>query len=77
LSENVSPSSLAKMQASKARFHPIEAGITGETDIEVVKGIIENQEIIIGSYKIIRTLEEGALVKINNLKKPSDKEEGK
>ena len=64
-------------KTSKARFHPIEAGITGETDIEVVKGITENQEIIIGSYKIIRTLEEGALVKINNLKKPSDKEEGK
>jgi HlyD family secretion protein len=49
-----------------ARFRPVETGITGETDIEVLKGLEEKEEIISGSYKTIRTLEEWAAVKVNN-----------
>jgi HlyD family secretion protein len=64
-------------KTNKARFTPIETGITGETEIEVLKGLAENQEIVVGSYKTIRTLEEGTLVKINNTKKPDSAEEAK
>lgn len=57
----------------KARFQPVETGITGETEIEILKGLKEGQEIISGSYKTIRSLEHGTTVKINNTKKDGDK----
>jgi HlyD family secretion protein len=50
----------------KAVFIPVETGITGTTDIEVTKGLKEGDEIVTGSYKILRTLRNGASVKINN-----------
>jgi HlyD family secretion protein len=59
---------------SRARFRPLETGITGETDIEVLKGLELNDEIISGSYKTIRTLEEWATVKVNNAVKTAPTE---
>ncbi len=50
----------------KAEFVPVETGITGTTDIEVTKGLNQGEEIVTGSYKILRTLRNGASVKINN-----------
>ncbi|MEK7754180.1 MAG: efflux RND transporter periplasmic adaptor subunit [Acidobacteriota bacterium] len=54
------------IQGEKAAFKKIETGITGVTDIEVLNGLKENDEIITGSYKIIRTLRNEARVKIDN-----------
>ena len=50
----------------KAQFLPVTTGITGATDIEVVDGLKEGEQIITGSYKIIRTLRNLAKVKVNN-----------
>jgi HlyD family secretion protein len=50
----------------KAVFVPVETGITGTTDIEVTKGLKEGDEIVTGSYKILRTLRNEASIKINN-----------
>ncbi len=50
----------------KAKFVPVETGITGTTDIEVTKGLNEGDEIITGSYKVLRTLKNNAGVKVNN-----------
>ncbi len=50
----------------KAQFLPVTTGITGATDIEVVGGLQEGDQIITGTYKIIRTLRNLAKVKINN-----------
>ena len=50
----------------KAEFRKVETGITGATDIEVVKGLNDGDEIITGSYKVIRTLRNEATVKIDN-----------
>lgn len=50
----------------KAEFVPVETGITGTTDIEVTKGLKEGDEIVTGSYKVLRSLRNGASVKINN-----------
>jgi HlyD family secretion protein len=50
----------------KAEFIPVETGIAGTTDIEVTKGLKEGDEIVTGSYKVLRTLRNGASVKINN-----------
>jgi HlyD family secretion protein len=50
----------------KAQFRKVETGITGSTDIEVVTGLKEGDEIVTGSYQIIRTLRNEAQVKVDN-----------
>ena len=50
----------------KAEFVPVETGVAGVTDIEVLKGLKEGDEIITGSYKVLRTLRPGASVKVDN-----------
>jgi len=50
----------------KAEFVPVTTGITGTSDIEVVNGLHEGDEVITGSYKVLRTLRSGSSVKIDN-----------
>ncbi|MGB6625823.1 MAG: efflux RND transporter periplasmic adaptor subunit, partial [Candidatus Acidiferrales bacterium] len=50
----------------KATFVPVQTGITGITDIEVISGLKAGDEIVTGSYKALRTLRSGATVKIDN-----------
>jgi len=54
------------VSAEKAQFRKVDTGITGATDIEVLSGLNEGDEIITGSYKIIRTLRNDAKIKIDN-----------
>lgn len=49
-----------------AAFREVKTGITGTTDIEVLSGLKDGEEIITGSYKVIRTLRNEAKVKIDN-----------
>ena len=49
-----------------ARFRPIKTGITGESEIEVLENLIEGQEIISGSFQTLRTIKDGAAIKIDN-----------
>ena len=49
-----------------AEFHKVETGITGVTDIEAISGLEEGDLIVVGSYKAIRTMNNGARVKIDN-----------
>ncbi len=50
----------------KAAFRKVETGITGATDIEVLSGLKDGDEIVTGSYQIIRTLRNEAQVKVDN-----------
>src|SRR5246500_2361402 len=50
----------------KAIFVPVATGITGRTDIEVLDGLKEGDEVITGSYKVLRSLRPGSGVKIDN-----------
>jgi HlyD family secretion protein len=50
----------------KAIFVPVTTGITGTTDIEVIDGLKEGDEVITGSYKVLRSLRPGSSVKIDN-----------
>jgi HlyD family secretion protein len=52
--------------AGKAEFRKVETGITGATDIEVVSGLKDGDEIVTGSYQVIRTLRNDAQVKVDN-----------
>jgi HlyD family secretion protein len=50
----------------KAEFVPVTTGITGTTDIEVTGGLKEGDDVVTGSYKVLRTLRPGNSVKIDN-----------
>ena len=52
--------------ARKAEFVAVQTGVTGSTDIEITSGLSEGDEIVTGSYKILRTLRNGAGVKVDN-----------
>jgi HlyD family secretion protein len=47
-------------------FVPVTTGITGSTDIEVLGGLKEGDEIVTGRYKVLRTLASGTRVKEDN-----------
>lgn len=50
----------------KAVFRKVDTGITGATDIEVVSGLQPGDQIVTGSYEVIRTLRNDAKVRIDN-----------
>jgi HlyD family secretion protein len=52
----------------RAKFVPVTTGITGATDIEVLSGLTEGQEIVTGPYKTLRALKSNALVKRDTVK---------
>jgi HlyD family secretion protein len=54
------------IRAKKAMFVPVTTGIIGTTDTEVLNGLKEGDEVITGSYKVLRTLRPGSSVKIDN-----------
>src|SRR6516164_1258443 len=54
------------VSGKKAVFRPVETGISGVTDIEVTKGLQDGEEIVVGSYKALRTLKPEAAVKVDN-----------
>jgi HlyD family secretion protein len=61
------------VEKSKAKFIPIKSGISDQQNIEIVTGLKENDQIITGSYKILRTLKDGDKIKIE---KKIEKKEG-
>lgn len=48
---------------NKAEFVEVKTGITGITEIEVLAGLNEGDDIVTGSYRALRTLRPGARVK--------------
>ncbi|MBV9612849.1 MAG: efflux RND transporter periplasmic adaptor subunit [Acidobacteriaceae bacterium] len=54
------------VRKDKAEFRKIQTGVTGATEIEVLSGLSEGDQIITGSYQVIRTIRNEAKVKIDN-----------
>jgi HlyD family secretion protein len=54
------------VNGKKAFFRPVDTGISGVTDIEITKGLQSGDEIVVGSYKALRTLKPEAMVKVDN-----------
>jgi HlyD family secretion protein len=52
----------------RVKFVTVTTGITGATDIEVLTGLKEGDEIVIGPYKTLRGLKNNALVKRDTAK---------
>jgi len=64
------------INGKKAIFRPVKTGISGITDIEVTDGLQTGDEIVVGSYKALRTLKPEAQIKVDNTapKKPDDQQ---
>jgi HlyD family secretion protein len=54
-----------KLTGDVVKFVPIKTGIADQQNVEIKEGLAENEEIITGSYKILRTIEDGAKVKVS------------
>jgi len=50
----------------KAQFVPVKTGIMGTMNVEVLSGVKPGEEIVTGSYQVLRTLKNHTKVKINN-----------
>src|SRR5271163_1237823 len=50
----------------ESQFVPVTTGITGSTDIEVTGGLKAGDEIVIGPYKVLRTLKNDVKLKRDN-----------
>jgi HlyD family secretion protein len=61
------------IKEGRAKFVKVKTGIADQQNIEILSGINENDQVVTGSYKILRTLKDGDKVKIE--KKVEKKEE--
>jgi len=52
--------------AEKAVFKLVKTGIVGDTDIEITEGVKEGEDIVIGSYRTLRTLRNDAQLKFED-----------
>lgn len=59
------------VENGRAKFYPVKKGIMGEMMIEIVSGLEEGQEVVVGPYSALRQLKDGLLIK------PEEKEENK
>ncbi|HNJ71997.1 MAG TPA: efflux RND transporter periplasmic adaptor subunit, partial [bacterium] len=51
---------------------PVKTGIQSESHIEILDGIKENDEVVVGNFRAIsKILENGSKVKVDNEKKPN------
>ena len=50
----------------RAEFVKVDTGIAGATDIEVLNGLKSGDEIVTGSFRVLRTLRNGATIKVDN-----------
>jgi HlyD family secretion protein len=51
---------------AKAIFREVKTGITGSSDIELLDGLKEGEEIVTGSYSVVRTLGNETRVNVDN-----------
>jgi HlyD family secretion protein len=55
------------IRGGRAIFVPVETGIMGVTDIAVSRGLKEGDQIVVGSYQTLRTLEPGTRVRLEKM----------
>ena len=49
-----------------ATFVPVKTGIMGTTEVEITEGLEDGEEVVSGSYKALRTLKNGAKIRVEN-----------
>ena len=51
------------LDGNKVKFKPVETGITGESDIQIISGLSAGEEVITGPSRVLNTLKEDTVVK--------------
>ena len=59
----------------KAQFAPVTTGLAGESNIEIVKGLTDGQQIVTGPFRALRELKEGTKVREQKEEKGKDDKE--
>ncbi|MCK5126763.1 MAG: efflux RND transporter periplasmic adaptor subunit [candidate division Zixibacteria bacterium] len=56
----------------EARFIEIKTGIADQQNYEVLSGLETGDEVIIGSFQTLRSIEDGESIEVNNIKKKQE-----
>jgi HlyD family secretion protein len=64
--ENADVQGVFVIKNKKAEFRPVDTGLTGTTEIQIKSGLQPGDEIITGSYKVLKTIRNGTGVKVDN-----------
>lgn len=56
------------VDGERARFRPVEVGITSQKYFEVISGLEEGEKVVSGNYRAIRELKDGQMVKVSKKK---------
>ena len=56
------------VENSRVKFYPVEKGIMGEMMIEIISGLEEGYEIVVGPYSALRQLKDEILIKAEEKK---------
>ena len=56
------------VENSRVKFYPVEKGIMGEMMIEIISGLEEGKEIVVGPYSALRQLKDEILIKVEEKK---------
>jgi HlyD family secretion protein len=60
------------IEGGLARFRPVQTGIVGTTDIEILAGLSESDQLVIGPYRVLRTLEDETAIRIQEAEEEDD-----
>jgi len=60
------------VENSRVKFFPVEKGIMGEMMIEIISGLEEGQEIVVGPYSALRQLKDDMLIKQEEKKEETE-----
>ncbi|HJZ12987.1 MAG TPA: efflux RND transporter periplasmic adaptor subunit [Acidobacteriota bacterium] len=58
------------MNNNKAEFREVKTGIMGEMDMEVLQGLKEGEQLVIGSFQTLRDLKDGDGIQVKKEGKP-------
>ncbi|MFC1853214.1 efflux RND transporter periplasmic adaptor subunit [candidate division CSSED10-310 bacterium] len=51
-------------RAGEAKFVPVKTGISDQQNIEIITGLQENDEVVVGSFRTLRTLKDETRIKV-------------
>jgi len=66
--EKIKKKGVFVVRDGKAVFIEVETGIADQQNIEIIEGLAKGDEVITGSFRILRRLKDGDAVKVNNVK---------
>ncbi|MCP4631600.1 MAG: efflux RND transporter periplasmic adaptor subunit [candidate division Zixibacteria bacterium] len=61
-----------KVRDEKVEFTPVKTGIADQQDIEIVEGLEKSDTVVTGSFRILRSLEDGDFIEVEKKEKKSD-----